>query len=292
MMKASGAKPEPSFRRRPARSRDKAGSSGREAAAEGGLAIILVEPQLGENIGFAARAMANFGLNDLRLVAPRDGWPNQKARSASAGADAVIDKAELRATTELAVGGLNFVLATTARPRGLVKQVLTPESAARELRRRVAEGQHCGVLFGPEKSGLDNDTIVLADAIITAPIDPGFASLSLPQAVLLVCYEWLKAANAGTSLGRATQFDGPAAEGIPSADAVPAARAALFALFEHLERELDASGFLRPPEKRPAMLRNIRNMFHRMGLTDQDVRTWRGMIAALSGSRRRRTPGS
>ncbi|MEX2166226.1 MAG: RNA methyltransferase [Methyloceanibacter sp.] len=257
------------------------------AAAMVQPAIVLVRPQLGENIGFAARAMANFGLTDLRLVAPRDGWPNDKAHAAAAGAAFLIDQAKIYASVEDAIGELNFVLAATARPREMVKTVLGPESAARELRRRGRDSERNGILYGPERSGLDNDDIALADAILTAPVNPEFASLSLPQAVLLFGYEWLKAEQA-PSLGRVTTFDGPAKEGIAFPDTRPATRAELFALFEHLEAELDRSGFLRPPEKRPSMTRSIRNMFHRMGATDQDVRTWRGIVAALARTPKKR----
>ena len=256
-------------------------------AAEAMPVIILVKPQLGENIGFAARAMANFGLTDLRLVAPRDGWPNDKARAAAAGAAFVVDQATVYQNVADAIGALNFVLAATARPREMVKTVLSPESAADELRRRGERAERTGVLFGPERSGLDNDTIALADAILTAPVNPEFASLSLPQAVLLFGYEWLKAGRAALPLGRATSFDGPATEGISFPDTRPATRAELLALFAHLEAELDRTGFLYPAEKRPSMVRAIRNMFHRMGATEQDVRTWRGIVASLSG----RPPG-
>lgn len=249
-------------------------------------AIILVHPQLGENIGFAARAMANFGLTDLRLVAPRDGWPNDKAQAAAAGAAFLVDRARVYESVEHAVADLNFVLAATARPRELVKMVLSPESAARDLRERGLRVERTGVLFGPERSGLDNDVIALADAILTAPVNPDFASLSLPQAVLLFGYEWLKGESATPPLGRATGFDGPATEGIAFPDTRPATRAELFGLFEHLEAELDQSGFLYPAEKRPSMVRNIRNMFHRMGASEQDIRTWRGIVAALSRARR------
>ena len=263
----------------------RAAAAGRAKAAVAAPAIILVKPQLGENIGFAARAMANFGLTDLRLVAPRDGWPNEKARAAAAGASFVVDQATLYASVEDAVGELNFVLASTARPREMVKAVLSPESAGRELRRRRDSAERTGVMFGPERSGLDNDTIALADAILTAPVSPGFASLSLPQAVLLFGYEWLKAESADPPLGRATEFDGPATEGIAFPDTRPATRAELLGLFDHLEGELDRTGFLYPPEKRPSMVRAIRNMFHRMAATEQDVRTWRGIVASLSGNR-------
>jgi tRNA/rRNA methyltransferase len=250
-------------------------------------AIVLVKPQLGENIGFAARAMANFGLTDLRLVAPRDGWPNDKAHSAAAGASFLVESARVYPSVEAAIGELNFVLASTARPREMVKTVLSPESAADDLKLREQRCERTGVLFGPERSGLDNDTIALADAILTAPVNPDFASLSLPQAVLLFGYEWLKSVSAAPQLGRATEFDGPAREGIAFADARPATRAELFALFEHLESELDRAGFLYPAEKRPSMVRNIRNMFHRMGASDQDVRTWRGMVTVLTRGRQR-----
>ena len=244
-------------------------------------AIILVNPQLGENIGFAARAMANFGLTDLRLVGPRDGWPNDKAHAAAAGAAFLVERASVYDSVESAIGGLNYVLASTARPREMVKPVLSPESSAVELRRRGQNAEHCGVLFGPERSGLDNDTISLADAILTAPVSPDFASLSLPQAVLLFGYEWFKANSVALSLGRATACDGPATEGIAFPD-TPATREELLGLFSHLEAELDRTGFLFPPEKRPSMVRAIRNMFHRMSATEQDVRTWRGIVASLS----------
>ena len=250
------------------------------AAASISPAIILVEPQLGENIGFAARAMANFGLSELRLVSPRDGWPSEKARSAASGAP-VLDDVKTYPSVESAIGDLNFVLATTARPRDMVKPVLTPESAARELAARVARGERTGVLFGPERTGLENDTIALADAVVTAPVNPAFASLSLPQSVLLLSYEWWKTCAPDMSLGRATETDGPAVEGMDISDTRPATRAELLGLFEHLETELDASGFLRPPEKRPTMVRTIRNMFHRMGATEQDIRTWRGIVTSL-----------
>jgi tRNA/rRNA methyltransferase len=250
------------------------------AAASIPPAIILVEPQLGENIGFTARAMANFGLSELRLVLPRDGWPSEKARSAASGAP-VLDEVKTYPNVESAIGDLNFVLATTARPRDMVKPVLTPESAARELAARAARGERTGVLFGPERTGLENDTIALADAVVTAPVNPAFASLSLPQSVLLLSYEWLKVCAPDMSLGRATETDGPAVEGMDISDTRPATRAELLGLFKHLETELDASGFLRPPEKRPTMVRTIRNMFHRMGATEQDIRTWRGIVASL-----------
>jgi tRNA/rRNA methyltransferase len=270
--------------------RVRASTSGKPAHAAGNEpegraaapAIILVNPQLGENIGFAARAMANFGLSDLRLVVPRDGWRIVKAHAAAAGAAFVVEQARVYPSVESAVAELTFVAASTARPREMVKPVLSPETAAAELRRRGQAGERSGVLFGPERSGLDNDAISLADVILTAPVSPGFASLSLPQAVLLFGYEWLKSERAAPPLGRVTSFDGPVAEGIAFVDTRPATREELFGLFAHLEAELDRSGFLYPEEKRPSMVRAIRNMFHRMGASEQDVRTWRGIVASLS----------
>ena len=263
--------------------------SGKRAAARRAAlitpAIVLVHPQLGENIGFAARAMANFGLQDLRLVAPRDGWPNDKARAAAAVAEPVVEGATVYDSVEAAIGDLNYVLATTARPREMVKCVLSPETAASVLRERAQAGERIGVMFGPERSGLDNDALALADAILTAPVSPDFASLSLPQAVLLFAYEWLKSQKP-EALGRVTTFDGPATEGLTAPETRPATRAELFGLFEHLETVLDRAGFLKPPEKRPSMVRSIRNMFHRMGASDQDVRTWRGIVSALSRGER------
>jgi tRNA/rRNA methyltransferase len=233
--------------------------------------------------------MANFGLSELRLVAPRDGWPNEKAIASSSGAP-LIDSIEVYSSVEAAIDDLNCVLATTARPRGMVKPVFNPESAARELAIRVAKGERVGILFGPERTGLDNDTIALADAVVTVAVDPDFASLSLPQTVLLLSYEWSKSSAAVLSLGRVTAFDGPAMEGLDTTGTRPATRAELLGLFQHLEAELDASGFLRPPEKRPTMIRNIRNMFHRMGATEQDIRTWRGIVASLARAHERKKP--
>jgi tRNA/rRNA methyltransferase len=240
-----------------------------------GPAIILVEPQLGENIGMAARAMANFGLSELRLVAPRDGWPNPAALAAAAGATGLLDTAKVYASTQDAVADLTFVLATSARARGQMKRVLAPDAAMADLASRLGAGQGGGILFGRERTGLENDDIALADALVTFPVDPAFASLNLAQAVLLVGYEWVRA-----SRGVALPF-----EANPSTP--PASRASLIGLFEHLEAELEDAEFY-PPNKKPVMSRNMRDMFHRMGPTEQDVRTWRGAIRALAELRRRR----
>lgn len=243
-------------------------SAGQELSAA--PVVILVEPQLGENIGTAARAMLNFGLTDLRLVRPRDGWPAPKARSAASGADAVIDGVRVFSHTAEALADLDLVLATTARSRDMVKTVLSPAAAAGALRDRVAAGGRTGLMFGPERTGLHNDDMALADAVVTVPLNPGFSSLNLAQAVLLMGYEWFKAAD--RTPPRETIMLGTR----------PATKAELQGLFDHLERELDDTGFLLPVEKRPAMVRNIRNLFQRAGMTEQEVRTFRGIIAALT----------
>jgi tRNA/rRNA methyltransferase len=234
--------------------------------------IILVEPQLPENIGMVARAMANFGLRELRLVAPRDGWPNEAARPAAVGAAHLLDEAGLFASAREAVADLHHVLATTARPRGQMKRVLLPEEALQDAGARVKQGQRIGILFGRERTGLENDEISLADAAITFPVDPEHASLNLAQAVLLIGYEWARVTERG--------LPQPAREQTP-----PASRAAITGLFDYVEAELEAAAFY-PPDKKPVMARNMRDMFHRMALTEQDVRTWRGAIRALAEGRR------
>jgi tRNA/rRNA methyltransferase len=255
-------------------------TSSQSAVAQDGPAIILVKPQLGENIGQAARAMANFGLSDLRLVAPRDGWPSETARRAAAGdAARVIDGARLFATVEAAVADLHFVCATSARGRQMTKAALPPEAGVAQLAMRRAAGRNCGVLFGPERTGLENDDVALADVIITAPVAAAAPSLNLAQAVLLVCYEWRKQTVTGLQ-----QPGRPAA----TLALQPATRAQLLHFLGHLERELDKSGFLKPPEKRAGMVVNIRSMFERMELSEQEVRTMRGMVASLCRANRPR----
>jgi tRNA/rRNA methyltransferase len=247
-------------------------------------AVILVTPQLGENIGQAARAMANFGLEELRLVAPRDGWPNAKALASASGAGAIVESATVFSTVEEAVADLHYLAATTARVREMVKPVLTPESAVGEFAARAAKGQRCGLLFGPERAGLENDQIALANTVVMAPVNPAFASLNLAQAVLIVAYEWRKRMD-GTSLGRATQFDGPALEGLHLNKSNPATYDQLLEFFGHIEGELSKAAFFKTDEKRASMVRNIRNMFLRASLTEQEVRTLRGIIVALTGLR-------
>lgn len=243
--------------------------------------VILIEPQLGENIGTAARAMANFGLDDLRLVRPRDSWPNEKAVAAASGADWVLEKTRLFESTAAAVADLNYVCATTARSRDVIKPVFTPATATAEMALRIGSGQTCGIMFGREKSGLDNDQLALCDNIVTAPVNPNFASINLAQSVLLMGYEWARR-NPELGLGRETEFDGPAREGLQMHRTRPATRAEIIGFFEHLEEELDKSGFLWPPEKRPVMVRNLRNLFNRMSPSEQEVRTLRGIVSSLS----------
>ena len=230
-------------------------------------AIILVRPQLGENIGMAARAMLNCGLDELRIVAPRDGWPNPAARAAAAGADAVIDGARLFGNAAEAVADLQLVLATTARRRDVEKPVHGPREAARLLR---GSGARAGMLFGPERSGLDNDEIGLAAGIIEAPLNPAFPSLNLAQAVLLAAWEWRMA--------------GPAP--VPPPPSERASAKAFEGFWEHLDGALEDAGYYREPKLRPTVQRNLRALFARAGLTDQDVRTLRGVIARLSAGRR------
>ncbi len=233
-------------------------------------AIILVEPQLGENIGMAARAMLNNALAQMRLVAPVHGWPNEHAVKPSSGAGIVLENIQVFDTTKQAVADLSHVYATTARHRDLTKPVLSPRAAAAEMHEIIARGGRPGVLFGREAWGLDNDDVSLADAVISVPMNPTFASINLAQAVLLIGYEWFQAGDdtpdSGIRLSKNTR---------------PASKRELIGMFEHLERELDDCGFLRPPEKRPAMVRNIRNMFQRAGMTEQEVRTFRGIISGL-----------
>ena len=241
-------------------------------------AIVLVEPQMGENIGAAARAMANFGLSDLRLVAPRDGWPNEKAMAAASRADHVIKAAKVFDTCAEAVADLNFVYATTARDRDLTKAVRGPVHAARHLRGLEAAGAATGLLFGRERWGLENDEIALADEILTLPVVPEFASLNIAQAVIVIAYEWRKAGFDGDDA--AIPFSMP--ERSP-----PATKEELVHLFDHLEGALDERNFFRPAEKKESMVRHLRAIFQRVQLTAQEVRTLRGVISTLEGRKTR-----
>ncbi len=239
-----------------------------------GPVIILVEPQLGENIGAAARAMANFGLSRLRLVGPRQGWPNDKARMMAAGADRILEAATLFDTVEEAIADCTFVLATTARAHDQAKPVIGAAEAAAEMAPLVAAGETVAVLFGRERNGLENDEIALADRIITLPVNPAFASLNLAQAVVIVAYEWFKRESAGR-----LPF------GMPQKSA-PAPKQQLLAFFASLERELEKVEFFRPPDKRETMQINLRNIFARMAPTQQDIQTLHGVIMAIVEGRK------
>ena len=243
--------------------------------------IILMEPQLADNIGMVARASANFGLDELRLVNPRDGWPNEKARIAASGANYIIDDAKVFPSLESAIGDLNWLAATTARQRDLRKPVMTPEQAIAEMRTRIARGERCGILFGRERNGLETDEVANADAIIMIPVNSRFASLNLAQAVLLLGYEWLRGAPE-RSLGRVTNYEKPLAEGLYLNADRPATKEELIGLFEHLEAELDRLGFFNPGHKRSTVSRNLRTLLSRMSPTDQEVRTLRGIVATLA----------
>ena len=243
----------------------------------GGPAVILVRPQLAVNIGMCARAMANFGLGDLRLVNPRAGWPRRDeyrdvAYSAAAGATDVLDAARVFDSVEAAVADCRRVYATTARERGQAKAVVTPSAAMAESAAAAEKGEKAAILFGPERTGLDNDEIALAGAIVSFPTNPAYASLNLAQAVLLCGYEWFKAAHG----------DAPPPPAIPRPVSPPVQRDMLIAFFDYLEEKLDENGFFRPATKKPIMRRNLRNIFHRMELTEQDVRTLWGAVVRLA----------
>ncbi len=236
--------------------------------------IILAGPQIGENIGAAARAMLNCGLTDLRLVAPRDGWPNPRAEAMASGADLVLDQIRIHDNLGQAIADLHKVFATTARHRDMRKPVLTPQAAATEIHRHAERGQRCGILFGPERIGLINDEVILADAVLSVPLNPEFRSLNLAQAVLLVAWEWYRAG------------DRTPERTLPDLGYAMATKDQLLGFFDHLEQALDHTGFFKTPELRPSMVRNLRNLFHRAELSDQEVRTLHGVITSLIGRRR------
>ena len=244
-------------------------SKGR-ATATAAPVVILVRPQLGDNIGMAARAMLNCGLSSLRLVSPRDGWPNAKAQRAASGADVVLDKAKIFASVGEAVADLERVVATTARNRELSQRIVTPRRAASEMRGWISQAEKVGVLFGPERTGLTNDDMVHADTALSIPLNPQFSSLNIAQAVLLVAYEWAAAGEAAP------------AERMSEHATRPATKDELLNLFAHLERALDQSGFLRNKAMRPAMVHNLRAFLQRAAMTEQEVRSFHGVIKYLA----------
>jgi tRNA/rRNA methyltransferase len=249
------------------------------ATAPAGPAIVLVGSQLGENVGTAARAMQNFGLTDLRLVRPKCGWPNVKALNAASGATEVLNRLQLFDRVEDAAADLHRVYATSARARDLAKPVVTAREAARETRAALQDGQRVGILFGPERTGLSNDELIYADALLRVPVNPDFFSLNLAQAVLLVAYEWFQSAE-------------PAA---PRREIAPAGRRAtkgeLDQLLEHLVSALDAADFFRTADRRQSMARALRLIFARADLHEPDVHLLRGVIKQLArGGRPRVAP--
>ncbi|MBK1635640.1 RNA methyltransferase [Rhodovulum adriaticum] len=236
-------------------------------------AFVLVRPQMGENIGAAARAMWNFGLDRMRMVEPRDGWPNPRAVALASGAGRLLDQAGIFADTAAAVADCDYVYATTARTRGLTKPVVTPEQAMQEARGMIAQGRRVAVLFGPERAGLENEDIVRANAIITVPVNPEFFSLNLAQCVLLTAYEWRR----GTP--------GIIPERIEMAGAEPASALEVEKLAEHYETRLDEAGFFFPETKAPGMKRTLRNLWSRMPLTRADVQVFHGLLRQLTRGR-------
>jgi tRNA/rRNA methyltransferase len=247
-----------------------AGTDRNRELITGGPAIILVEPQLGENIGMVARAMANFGLSNLRIVNPRDGWPNDKAVSAAAKADHVISAAVVFDTLEAAVADLNFVYATTARPRDGHKPVRGPVEAGEILRGRENAGERTGILFGRERIGLRNWEVGLADEIVTFPVNPAYASLNIAQAVLLMSYEWMKT---GLSHPHETAFE--------KAEVKPADKADLHGLFAQIEEGLDARGYFRSETKRMKAVDNLRAVLTRPGFSTDEIAVLRGLFASF-----------
>ena len=228
--------------------------------------IILVNPQLGENIGKAARAMLNFGLTRMRLVAPRDGWPNPSAGPAASGADQVLEQVEVFDTLAEAVADCHHIYATTVRKRGVTKPVVTPEVAAQEI---MTHGGQSAFLFGPERSGLETDHVAMARTIVTVPINPEFGSLNLAQAVILCAYEWSKRQSAG--------LESPTAEDLLP----PAPQEELDGMIGHLFRLLDDKNFFFPPDRRVATERTLTGLLTKPAWNHLEIRTMRGVLSAL-----------
>lgn len=231
-------------------------------------AFVLIRPQMGENIGAAARAMWNFGLSQMRVAAPRDGWPNPRAVALASGAGRVLDAAQHCDDTAAAIADCDYVYATTARPRGLTKPVLTPSEAMQDARTRIERGEKVAVMFGPERTGMENDDIARANAIVSVPVNPDFPSLNLAQCVLLTAYEWRKVAGDGVQTA-------------VIAEAAPANQAEMEALAQHFESRLDEAGFFYPETKAEGMKTNLRNLWSRMPLTRADVQTLHGILRQM-----------
>ena len=247
------------------------------------LVIILVNPQLGNNIGSVARVMANFSLFSLRIIKPRSGWLNSEAYSSAAGASAILDNAGIFNDFKSAVSDLDFLYATTARRRDIIKEVLSPRSATKEIRGEINLGKKIGILFGGEKSGLTNDQLAYADKIITAPVNPKFASLNLAQAVNIFSYEYYVTGNF-ESLGRVTQSDKGRTEGLSNDKTKKANKEEYIHFIEFVEGALIETGFFDIPEKQKLMLNNIRSMFQRQNLTQKDIKILFGIFKHILNS--------
>ena len=252
--------------------------SAREAGSALPPVIVLVRPQLGENIGKAARAMLNFGLTDLRLVTPRDGWPNPDAGPSAAGADIVLEQAGVFPSLADAVADCAHIYATTVRKRGVTKPVVTPEQAARAIR---AETGRSAIVFGPERSGLETDDVALARAILTVPINPDFGSLNLAQAVIIAAYEWSKLADHGDQ-GAADLAQPTVTDILP-----PAPQEELEGMIAQLDGMLEKAGYYFPADRTVATKRNLRTLLTKPGWNHLEVRTMRGVLSALAKPRNR-----
>ena len=233
--------------------------------------IVLVRPQLGQNIGKAARAMLNFGLTELRLVAPRDGWPNPEAGPTASGADIVLERAQVFATAREAIADCSHVFASTVRRRDLVMSVTGPQGMADLI---AGSSERSAILFGPERSGLETDEVALANAIVTVPINPEFASLNLAQAVILLAYEWSRRAGLAQPTAKDTEPPAPHGE--------------LDGLIAHLNTELEAKGYFHPPSRTEATKNTLRTIFTKAGWSSREVKAVRGIIRALVSARRHR----
>lgn len=233
-----------------------------------GPAVVLIRPQMGENIGAVARAMANFGLSELRIVAPRDGWPNPAAVAMAASASSIIENAILFDDLKSALSDCHYVLCTSARPHEQIKPIVSPKDGVTQLYSHHTQGQKTALMFGPERAGLENEDISWASAICSIPANPAYASLNLAQAVVILGYEWFSQAHQSALPSKAQTFE-------------RASRAELFSLMDFFEEQLTHMGYFRPPHKAPVMARNLRNILHRLELNAQDVKTFYGALQAL-----------
>ncbi len=237
--------------------------------------VILIRPQMGENIGAVARAMSNFGLEELRIVAPRDGWPNPKATEMAAGAESIITSAKIYDNFANAMADIHSAYATTARPRDMNKRAVSPEIAMQEITASLAPHPSsptpikCALVFGPERAGLENEEITLCDNIITIPTGEKNRSLNIAQSSVIIGYEWLKASSELEVMSVEKQVHNPA----PMTD--------MFGLFDQLEEYLDESEYFRTPHKKPIMWQNLKNMLLRGKWSEQEIRTFRGMLRSL-----------